>query len=270
MIKYTCYYLLTSAVLSGCSAPDASTSIYPQNAAISSPAGVPRDSATSYFPASASVNTSQDTLLRRFGSCESVFQYASEDLFSFNAPVLSNYYLGQSIYRFLWSRSFDRPVLLTLELSETRAVLRTQLLSKALIFKSSSLAEEQQSLKRIAVAESLAREEKDEERKTLFLEIVKSTREGLLPLEAITGKPVTLSNGQVRQFRELLTQAGFWQLPSCEPIHLTDGSNWVLEAHEPNRYKAVFRQSPRSKQAPFRRCCEFLLNLSEARSEERY
>ncbi|MBO2010774.1 hypothetical protein [Hymenobacter negativus] len=273
-MNHTRCYLLACAALSGCSTPDASTSAYPQNAAISSPVGVPHDSAISYFPASASVNTSPDSLMRQLGGCESEFQDASKELGTFNAPVLYNYYPGHAIYRFLWSRSFDRPVLLTLALSEAGGILRTQLLSKNLMFKTLSLAEEQQTLKRIAEAESLAREEKDEERRASFLGSAKSTREDLrltkLPLEIITGKPVTLSNAQVQQFRELLMQAGFWQLPSCEPIHLTDGSSWVLEAHEPDQYKVVFRQSPRNEQAPFRRCCEFLLNLSEARSEERY
>src|SRR4051812_3792371 len=112
-MNYTRYYLLACAALSSCSAPDASTSTYPQNAAISSPAGVPCDSAISYFPASASVNTSQDSLLRRMGDCEFEFQLASRNLFGFKAPVLSNYYLGHSIYRLLWSPAFRPPVLLT-------------------------------------------------------------------------------------------------------------------------------------------------------------
>ena len=274
MMNYTRYCLLAWAMLSGCSAPEEPTSSYPQNAAISSPAGVAGDSVVSYFPASASVNTSPDSLMRQFGDCENEFHYASEELASFKAPVLYTYYPGHAIYRFLWSRSFNRPVLLTLALSEAGGVLRTQLLSRNLMFKTPSLAEEQQTLKHIAEAESLAQAEKEEARRAMFLNDAKRIRKDLdftkLPLEILEAKPVALSKAQVQQFRELLTLAHFWQISSCEPTHLMDGSSWVLEAHEPNQYKVVFRQSPRNEQAPFRRCCEFLLNLSKARTEERY
>src|SRR6476646_3536514 len=97
--------------LSSCSSPGQSASAtYPQDPRISSPAGVPQDSSTSYFPANASANTSQDSLAKRRDDCKFLFGLFSKDLFWFEAPVLSNYYVGHPVYRFLWSPPFQLPV----------------------------------------------------------------------------------------------------------------------------------------------------------------
>ncbi len=48
-----------------------------------------------------------------------------------------------------------------------------------------------------------------------------------------------------------------------------DGAYWLLEAHQPNAYHFVFSHSP-DKQGGFRKACEYLIELSSVRGEERY
>ncbi|WP_157807387.1 hypothetical protein [Hymenobacter chitinivorans] len=58
-------------------------------------------------------------------------------------------------------------------------------------------------------------------------------------------------------------------MPACKPITMLDGAEWLLEAHRASGYHAVLRQSPDSTDA-FRAACEYLLDLSSAKNEERY
>lgn len=82
-----------------------------------------------------------------------------------------------------------------------------------------------------------------------------------------TTRPMTLE--QLQHFQALLHQSNFWQMASCEPSFMLDGAQWLLEAHQVNGYHAVLRQSPQKGDA-FRAACEYLLDLSSARKEERY
>ncbi|MBF9142333.1 hypothetical protein [Hymenobacter properus] len=257
--------------LGSCSSPGRPASgTYPQDPRISTPAGVPRDSATSYFPASASVNPSQDSLAKRMGDCQGEFQGASELLFRFKAPVLSNYYFGHSIYRFLWWPAFRLPVLLTLDLTESKAVLKTQCVNRYPEPMASARqveAESRPEIERInqlkALIKTCQQVADNQERLASALSRLDYIKLSGTPL-IITEKNVVLSQSQVRQFVQLLNQADFWQLPSCKPTFLLDGAYYTLEAHELQRYKVVMRHSPSEKDGFFR-CCKFLLDLSPAK-----
>ncbi|WP_190242640.1 hypothetical protein [Hymenobacter lapidiphilus] len=50
---------------------------------------------------------------------------------------------------------------------------------------------------------------------------------------------------------------------------MLDGAEWLLEAHRANGYHMVLRQSP-DEQDVFRQACEYLIELSSVRGEERY
>ena len=205
--------------------------------------------------------------------CHATLQFASRDLFGFHAPVLSNFFLGRTTYRFLWARSFHAPILLTLTITNTGGLLTTQYLNKQPGWTATAAEqlEKQQHIAKIiawvhrkgALPSDTARLE-SARTETELLELIKS------PLKILRAPHVVLTQGQVRHFMQLLAKTDFWQLPGCQPIGMLDGANWLLEAHEPTRYHVVERQSPDGKNTGFRQCCEFLLNLSSAKSEERY
>lgn len=282
------HYLKFSAVLvligglTTCSNPRQSPpAAYPGNEAVSTPQGVPRNSSTSYFPVEAGENPNRivprDSLeavpYENTMDCKAALRYASQDLFSFHAPVLSNFFLERTTYRFLWSPSFQPPVLLTLTITNVGGLLTTQYLNKQPGWTATAAEqlEKQQHIAKIiawvyrkgALPSDTARLE-SARTETELLELIKS------PLKILRAPHMVLTQGQVRHFRQLLAKADFWQLPGCQPIGILDGANWLLEAHEPTRYHIVARQSPDGKNTSFRQCCEFLLELSPAKTEERY
>lgn len=263
--------------LESCSAPEQPTaSVYPEDKRISSPDGVPRDSTINYFPASASINTRRDSMIRKQGNCEFMFQMVSKELFGFKAPVLSNYHLGHSIYRFLWAPALRLPVLITLDLSETNGILKTQSVNRypePMYSYAQVEAKSQPAIKRIDKLKSLISAGQDvsdnTERlasATLRLDEIKLSGTPLV----ITEKVVLLSRVQTQQFVEMLDQAKFWQLPSCEPSECFDGVDYTLEAHEANRYHMVQRGCFVEKRSGFYQCCKFLLDLSPANPEEQH
>ncbi len=82
-----------------------------------------------------------------------------------------------------------------------------------------------------------------------------------------TTRPISLL--QLQRFRQLLLESQFQQLTSYEESGAMDGAYWLLEAHQASGYHVVFRHSP-DKTEGFRKACEYLLDLSSARREERY
>ncbi len=125
-------YLLPLLLVAACSPPAFHPGAYPQNPAISDAQGHPRDSTTFYFPAADSTYAPANKPVQAPTASTLPFELriASCNLRHFGAPVLANYYLGSATYRFLWLRSFHRPVLLTLTRQAHGATLRTQLLTK--------------------------------------------------------------------------------------------------------------------------------------------
>lgn len=273
MMNYTRFFLLAWGLLSGCSAPETPTSTYPQNAAVSSPAGMPRDSATSYFPASAGVPISRDSLIRRLESCQFESRLTSKILFQFKAPVLSNYYLGHASYRLLWRRTFRLPVLLTLDLHESGGILKTQQVNRypsQMASANEVAAESKPIIERINQAKKMIRAGQEVPANTEYLASSLVRLEDIqlsgTPL-IVTDKVIVLSRDQIREFLALLAQANIWQLPLCTTGGYLDGVSYVFEAHEAQRYKVIGCSNP-PMTGSFSKCCQFLLNLSLARAGE--
>ena len=267
-------HLLLPLLLAACSSPTDAQNLYPQSPAVSDAQGQPRDSSTFYFPGAllskldAATGQRPAELPPQAAYCREVFGVASANLHCFGAPVLSNYYLGHDTYRFLWLRAFHRPVLLTLTQQAGGAVLRTQFLTK------SASAPRMVSVPFIpptASPEQAARlqREFDQQQKDpkVQRELAKRNRpaEQLPQLE--TTRPVAPQQWQ--QFEQLLQRGGFLRQAVCESSTVLDGAYWILEAHTAGSYHAVLRHSP-DKPDAFRRACEYLIDLSSARKEERY
>jgi hypothetical protein len=253
---------------------------YPNNAAISDIQGTPRDTTTFYFPAADSLHATyippakrpkNCVLDERVTNCAADLISASYCLTYFEAPVLANYYLQKPIYRFLWLRSFHRPVLLTLCQQATGATLRTQVLDKFPGFRTLSVFHPD-SLPATASPKARAYAKRFYEETiadpAFQAEIAANKRRAVQVKNEET--TILLTQPQYQTFERLLQQAHFWQLPSCQPVPgLLDGADWLLEAHVASGYHVVARKSPEETE-PFRQACDYLLNLSSVRAEERY
>lgn len=247
---------------------------YPNNPAVSSLRGVPRDSASNYFPIAAATNPNgvqpcdtsiQVTQMQRMDCCWPLV-YASEVLFAAQLPVLSNYFSGAETYRFTWLRSFHQPAFLTLQCTADGATLRTQMLNKHPHVGVPVFLDPDEP----GLSEKVRRDRRD------FKEQMMHDKQWLAqvafakaPVAVVLNETVVLTSAQVAQFKLLLDETSFWNEASCQPQMSTDGAYWILEAHEQGRYQFVCRHSP-DKNESFRRCCEFLLNVSAIKKQKQY
>lgn len=264
LVSSLCLLFLTT-----CSAPTASAPAYPQNPAVSDALGHPRDSATFYFPATDSSYTPSDPIAAQIeGIPPHRLRFSSCNLLFFGAPVLSNYYTGQDMYRFLWLRSFHRPVLLTLTRQPSGATLRTQLLSKPACGPRMTHI---QFIPPNASASQRKKLQEDFNRHQADPAVQRELAEANKPATQVAAEETTLplSPQQWQQFEQLLVKNEFNQLPAYQESGAMDGAYWLLEAHQANSYHMVSRHSP-NKSGSFRKACEYLLDLSSARKEERY
>jgi hypothetical protein len=237
------------------------------------------DSLPRYFPAEAGANPDHikpgDTLQRvpiaRLSDCHGQYEFAAKCLVAFGAPVLQGKYPSQPMYRFIWLRSFNRPVLLTLQGTSDGGVLRTEFLSKApgmTVPELDTAVDVNQSPE--VQARHRARWRKWLADSAFMADFRANVAFAKAPVRVVSKKPVRITAAQFQQFEQQLKQAAFGSLGSCLPsTGILDGAYWFLEAHTADGYHVVFRHSP-DEAAKFRQCCEFLLDLSPARNEERY
>ncbi|HEX8326531.1 MAG TPA: hypothetical protein VF629_03240 [Hymenobacter sp.] len=200
--------------------------------------------------------------------CIAMRKRASQTLCAFNAPLLSKQFMGHSIYRLLYLRSFHRPALLTLDCTPQGGTLKTQFLNKPPDWIASatelaadtraairSLHEIQNRIRTGKASPGDAERLENAKYRFVQLELIKS------PIIITDQKTVHLSQAQVQRFKELLAEATFWQLLGCKATLYFDGADYILESHEAERYHMVKRQSP-NKRSGFARCCSFLLDRS--------
>ncbi|SDY95191.1 hypothetical protein [Hymenobacter psychrophilus] len=279
-MRYVCFLLL-ALLLAACGSPTTSGP-YPQNPAISDAQGHPRDSTTFYFPVA---DTLHDAYLPeekrpdgiyyntdiRFADCADELKHASYVLNYFDAPVLSNYYLGADIVRFLWLRSFHRPVLLTLRHDSAGTTLNTRLLDKIPGFQIITV-QHPDSLSPTASDYTRKRTRKRYNESMADPEFQKLVAEGKRRARRVETEETTVavSPEQWQQFQRLLRTSRFQQLPACKPRPgMLDGAYWLLETHRADGYHMAARQTPDATD-PFRQACAYLIELSSARGEKRY
>lgn len=262
-----------------CSACTSPSTDYNHDLTISDEQGRPRDSTVFYFPATDSLPPNyippgkrgkSYTLNEQTMNCAFELHSASYCLTYFNAPVLSSFYLGTPTYRFLWLRSFHRPILLTLRRTAKGAALQTQLLNKFPGFMEISVFHPDD-LPASASAEERARA-KHYYDSTMAdpdfqAQVAAGKRRAVQVKNEETVRPVSLQ--QYQAFEQRLHRANFWQLSSCQPDMILDGARWILESHQAEGYHMVNRHSPKATDG-YRQACEYLLDLSSVRDEERY
>jgi hypothetical protein len=209
---------------------------------------LPKDSLSFYFP----VNIFYDQHRRD----SFVQNWYSSTLYSFKEPVLYQNFIGHNIYRFLWLRSFQQPVVISLHKSDGQVWLNTKMLDKQPRFLDERVC-------------CFSKEEKEEYIKEGYS--VDSKRPDLMIRIAdrkanITfNKNVSLSNSEWIEFENLLAKADFWKLPTSIDEESTDGSQWIIEGHFMNKYHVVDYFSPVENE--YAKAGRFLIKLSGLQEE---
>jgi len=205
---------------------------YPENPKISNEIGVPNDSLTFYIPNS----IQSESKIEKIEIDSSMISWISTNLFCSEEPILYNYYLGHDIYRFLWLRSFDVPVVISLHKNGEKVWLVTKKLDK-------------QPMNMDLPPES----------KMYFknknVDIV--SRLSLNQTKILTEKDWT-------EFEVLIQDCSFW---TTKPYKLSmgiDGSDWIFEGHLRNKYWYVIKWSPEDS---YKTLGEFLINKSGLKDE---
>jgi hypothetical protein len=181
----------------------------------------------------------------------------SRSYLCFREPVLYNYYLGYENYRFLWLRSFDRSVVITIK-NAKKATICTKILKNpahimSVVFKNGHWTARTFEMDiekirgQIPDADSI---------------VVPRFNDKLL-----LDTTFTISKKQWTGFKELIDSCNFWRLEPSHSVMGTDGSEWILEGQSLDKYHFVSRWSPKDT---FARCCEYLIKLSSAKHEEIY
>ncbi len=188
---------------------------------------LPKDSLAFYFP----VNIFSD----RPKADSFVQNWYSSALYSFKEPVLSQNFVGHNIYRFLWLRSFHRPVVFTLHQRDGNVWLNTKMLDRQPNFDDDGIV-------------GLPKEEQEEFIKEGY--VVDNKNPDLLlriadrKANIIFNKNISLSYKEWNEFEELLVKANFWKLPNNIDDGSTDGAQWVIEGHLKNKYHVVDSHGP--------------------------
>jgi len=208
---------------------------------------LPKDSLAFYFPIkSFSDKPSIDSLVQN---------WYSSALYSFKEPILSHDFTGHNIFRFLWLRSFHRPIVFSLHQNQTTVWLNTKILNKQPQFYDEKIG-------------GVTNEERPEYIKEGY--IVDKLKPGFLLKKAdrkadiVYNRNMSLSKQDWIQFEHLLAKVNFWSLPLKIDDGSTDGAQWIFEAHFDNKYHLVDYHSPGGD---YRELGVFIIKLSGLKEE---
>lgn len=208
---------------------------YPKNETISNVQGVPNDSLTYYFPDSITFDS------QVFQTNLEVFKlnWYSSALFSAEEPILFNYYLGHDIYRFLWLRSFHKPMVFSLHKDGNKVWLSTKQLNKQPQFIDITWSKFVEPF--MTADGEIDTANLDEKYHNRVDSVIKADRKANI----ILNQTKQLSNEEWAEFESLLNASSFWTSNPLETSFGLDGSEWIIEAHLKEKYWFVSRWSPK-------------------------
>lgn len=228
---------------------------YSNNPRISNRQGVPKDSLTFYFPTS----ISQDTGIVKTEIDTFTLNWFSSALYSAKEPILYNFYTGHDIYRFLWLRSFHRPVVISLHKDEDKVWLTIKELDKQPEF--------MDMLKPIKFFEPKRLPNGDYDTTRIVIDI-ETEREVIKKADRkaniILNHTKKLTEKEWKEFETLLSNCSFWTSKPYIDVLGCDGSEWTIEGHLKGRYWFMKRWSPRDN---FRKAGEYLIHKSGLKEE---
>jgi hypothetical protein len=223
---------------------------YPKNQSISDNQGKPKDSLTFYFPASIQLDTNiVTTEIDTF-----MLNWFSSALYAAKEPILYNYYLGHDIYRFLWLRSFNRPVIISLHKDRTKVWLTTKQLNKEPEFLDEYTPVDFVPPKLLPNEEGYTTEVVKTKKHKREL-IKKADRKANITFN----QTISLTKKEWTEFETLLNSCSFWTSKPCIDFSGCDGSRWIIEGQLNNKYWFINRWSPRDN---FRNAGEYLIKKS--------
>jgi hypothetical protein len=207
---------------------------YYNNPAISDNHGVPIDSLTWYFPANSI--TQRPPFAKENGTVDTFWhQTFSKYLFYLEEPILSNYFLGETIIRLTWLRAFDPIVVLRL----------TDNNGKNYLYENGYI------------------QQKDSFKTSygFYKETCKLINKK---------RCIQINHNLFEKIDSIINSNNFYQLPSTDFIATgLDGSEWILEVHKQDKYHLIWKWSPDSSNL-IRKVGDRLINLSDFRNVERY
>lgn len=208
---------------------------YLKDPKISNTQGIPKDSITFYIPTS----IRQDTGILKTEIDTFMLNWFSSALYSAKEPILYNYYLGHDIYRFLWLRSFHRPVVISLHKDGIKVWLTTKELDKEPEF-----MDWLKPIKFIAPKilpngdyDTTDLKNTEEPKREVFKKADRKANIILNQTKKLTEKDWT-------EFETLLSNCSFWNSIPYIKMLGCDGSEWTIEGHLKNKYWFVNRWSP--------------------------
>jgi hypothetical protein len=209
---------------------------------------LPKDSLAFYFPPnSLSDKPNVDSFVQ---------DWYSSALYSFNEPRLFQDYLGHNIYRFLWLRSFHRPVVFVLQQKDGCVWLNTKMLDRQPRFHDDRIGGVPKDDQYEYITEGFF---VDKNEPDLLVRIADRKA------NIVYNNSIALSQKVWNDFEHLLTKANFWKLPTNIDDGSTDGASWLIEAHLKDKYHLVDYHSPYNNE--FAKAGLFLINLSGLKEE---
>lgn len=219
--------------------------IYPENANFSKPNGDPIDSLSYFLPTELKY---RDTLVKT-GLDTFQLNWYSSQLFPTKEPILFNYYLGHDTYRFTWLRSFDNPVVLTINKKGDKVWLTVKRLDRHPQFMPTRIITD---LVPPKVGEPYDTTEKIDFNK---YPIKQPDRRADLAINEIKSLSVTEWN----EFENILAKTNYWTMTPTQESFGLDGAQWIIEAHFSNKYWLVDRWNPEDS---YKQAGVYLIKLS--------
>ena len=209
---------------------------------------LPKDNLAFYFPAMSFAGPApSDSFVQNW--------YASA-LYNFKEPVLSQTFIGHDTYRFLWLRSFHRPVVLSLHRTQDLVWLNTKMLDQQPDFYDDRVRGLPKDYQQEYLQEGYVVDKQDPD-----LLIKLADRKANI----IYNKTMIVSDKEWNEFEQLLQAAKFWDLPKDIDDGSTDGAEWVIEGHFKNKYHVVSYHSPYDNE--YEKAGLFLIKLSGLKEE---
>ena len=220
--------------VSGCGYKGNENSTYPNNKNISNSEGIPKDSATYFFPTT--IKTENQIINIKIDSFK--LEWFSKSLFFAHEPILFNNFQGHEIYRFLWLRSFHNPMVYTLNKNGENVWLSIKELDSQ---------PELSSTVQIKFIPPVPKTREEQLKASNIDRIVKldnSISYKKPNPKIIFKRTVKLSLKEWNEFETIINKNKFWKTVSTLENNGFDGAEWTLEGHLSNKYWFVNRWSP--------------------------
>lgn len=223
---------------------------YPNDPSISNQKGVSYESNVMYYP-----DSIKNDSIYYGGEPSFLMKWFSRVLTLAKEPILFNSYLEEDIYRLLWLRSFDRPIIISIHKKGNNIWLNTKALDKIPEFEDLIQTVE---FKPPTNAKNHEKNNKVNTSQVLEKNVSKSN----VKIEVNNHQTLTIKDW--KEFEQLLTNCNFWEMQPNKEINGLDGSEWIIEGHLKEKYKFVARRSPKNN---FRIAGQFLIQKSKLPDE---